>query len=394
MKASNFDELLPINGIKLGTAFAGILDVNHRPDVVVIEIGNASNTAALFTSSSFKAPPVIVSKNKISRKKPKYIVINTGIANSGTGDKGISDACHICDSIAELMGVDSDSVLACSTGRVGEYLPVPKILAAIPEALSSLSVDGWEKAASGILTIDSGPKGVSKKISFDHEVTITGIVKGSGMIKPNMATMLSFVATDACIDEELLNYTLKKVVNETFNQITIDRDMSTNDSVFLIATGSSGSVIDEGNFHVFYESLLFIFEELALAVVKDPIEAEHIIEVSVVNALSDEEAKKLANEVAESLSVKTAISNKKPYWGYMLVALGHLEITDFDTKLVNIWINGGHVVKDGAANQPFSNISDNVFDEFLKIRIDVARGRSVRKVLSNDVLHHAHRQST
>ena len=142
MKTSNFDELLPINGMKLGTAFAGILDVDHRPDVVVIEIGNASNTAALFTSSSFKAPPVIVSKNKISRKKPKYIIINTGIANSGTGDKGISDACHICDSIAELMGVDSDSVLACSTGRVGECLPVPKILAAIPEALSSLSVDG------------------------------------------------------------------------------------------------------------------------------------------------------------------------------------------------------------------------------------------------------------
>ena len=154
-------------------------------------------------------------------------------------------------------------------------------------------MDGWEKAASGILTIDSGPKGVSKKISFDHEVTITGIVKGSGMIKPNMATMLSFVATDACIDDELLNYALKKVVNETFNQITIDRDMSTNDSVFLIATGRSGSVIDEGNFHVFYESLLFIFQELALAVVKDPIEAEHIIEVSVFNALSDEEAKKL-----------------------------------------------------------------------------------------------------
>ena len=119
MKASNFDELLPINGMKLGTACAGILDVDHRPDVVVIELGNASNTAALFTSSSFKAPPVIVSKNKISRKKPKYIIINTGIANSGTGDKGISDACHICDSIAELMGVDSDSVLACSTGRVG-----------------------------------------------------------------------------------------------------------------------------------------------------------------------------------------------------------------------------------------------------------------------------------
>ena len=169
--------------------------------------------------------------------------------------------------------------------------------------------------------------------------------------------------------------------------------MSTNDSVFLIATGRSGSVIDEGNFHVFYESLLFIFEELALAVVKDPIEAEHIIEVSVVNAVSDEEAKKLANEVAESLSVKTAISNKKPYWGYMLVALGHLEITNFDTKLVNIWINGVHVVKDGSANQPFSKISDNVFDEFLEIRIDVARGRSVRKVLSNDVLHHAHRRN-
>ena len=379
--------LVPINGVRLGTTSAGILD-NTEPDLVGLELQRDCNLAGVFTSSTLKAAPVKICERNLSLRSPEYIIVNTGIANSGTGKQGLIDAESVCKYLAEITNSHIEAVMPCSTGKVGEYLPVKKILTAIPKALKNLSPSGWSEAAQGILTIDSGPKGTSKTI-MDDKVNITGIVKGSGMIKPNMATMLAFIATDAKIDQELLNYALTQAVNKTFNRLTIDRDTSTNDSAFLIATGKSGVVVDDGNFDIFYSDLVSLFDELALAIIKDPVDAKHILEISVINAASEFEASRIAFEIAESLSVKTAISNRNPFWGYILVAIGHVNLNDLNEKKINIWINENHVVIDGCVNPHLTGDVDDLFDEVLAMKIDLARGLASERVLSNEVLHHA-----
>jgi glutamate N-acetyltransferase/amino-acid N-acetyltransferase len=236
---SELPELHPVLGFKLGTTSAGIKSAD-RPDLVVMEIAEGSSVAALFTKNAFCAAPVTVCKERLARCTPRYLVTNTGNANAGTGEQGLLDATQTCSALATLAGVEIDTILPFSTGVIGELLPIDKLLAGLPDAFEQLSESGWTDAAQGILTTDTRAKGSSTQFGSDKPVTITGIAKGSGMIKPNMATMLAYVATDAVINEELLHRALTLATEKSFNRITVDSDTSTNDSVVLVATGASG----------------------------------------------------------------------------------------------------------------------------------------------------------
>ena len=246
-----FPSMLPISGFRLGTASAGIKTVG-RKDLVLMEIAEQSSVAGIFTQNAFCAAPVVIAKRHLQSTTPRYLITNTGNANAGTGDQGLADAITCCQQIASYMHSDTEQVLPLSTGVIGEPLPMQKILDAFPEVIENLTEEGWEEAANGILTTDTRPKGASKKFAIGKkEVTITGIAKGSGMIKPNMATMLAYIATDADVDNELLYRALRLANEKSFNRITVDSDTSTNDSVLLVATGASGVEINEDNFELF-----------------------------------------------------------------------------------------------------------------------------------------------
>ena len=261
-------KLYPVGGFKLGTTSAGIKTAG-RPDLVIMEATHNSSVAAIFTKNTFCAAPVIVCKERLTRCQPRYFVTNTGNANAGTGEQGLLDATSTCSSVASLAGVDIDAVLPFSTGVIGELMPMEKILTGLPDAFNNLTESGWADAAKGIMTTDTRPKGYSIIFGDENPITITGIVKGSGMINPNMATMLAYVATDASIDQELLNSALVKVNERSFNRITVDGDTSTNDSVVLVATGTSGVTVDESLFDIFVEHLTKVFVSLAQSIIRD-----------------------------------------------------------------------------------------------------------------------------
>ena len=230
-------ELFPVSGVRIGIAEAGIRKAN-RKDVVIFELAAGSTVAATFTTNAFCAAPVHVAKKHLATEACRYWLVNTGCANAGTGEQGMQDALQSCDALAKITAVKPESILPFSTGVIGELLPMERLVGGLPKALADLDANHWLRAAEGIMTTDTRPKAASKKISIDGNIiTVTGISKGAGMIKPNMATMLGFVATDAKVSQEDLHALLKSVVNKSFNRITIDGDTSTNDACMFAATG-------------------------------------------------------------------------------------------------------------------------------------------------------------
>jgi glutamate N-acetyltransferase/amino-acid N-acetyltransferase len=319
---NTFPSMHPVAGFQLGTTCAGI-KVAGRKDLVLMQVAEGSTAAAVFTQNKFCAAPVTIAKQHLGQTSPSYLLVNTGNANAGTGEQGIADSLSCCQAVADATGVDLQQILPFSTGVIGEPLPVDTICSAVAAAKQNLSVDGWQDAAEGILTTDTRPKGAS--IQFDingSPVTISGICKGSGMIKPNMATMLGFVATDASIDEELLHAALRKANGKSFNRITVDGDTSTNDAVVLVATGASGIEIDETNFDQFLAQLTDLFVQLAQAIVRDGEGASKFVTVNVEGAGNIQEALSVAYTVAESPLVKTALTASDPNWGRILAAVG------------------------------------------------------------------------
>ena len=380
-----FPQMHPVAGFKLGTTSAGI-KTPGRSDLVVMELQPGSAVAGVFTQNAFCAAPVVVAKQHLSRATPRYLVTNTGNANAGTGEQGMNDAQASCAVLAELQGVSPDQVLPFSTGVIGEPLAIDKLLAALPAAVAALDEDSWAQAAQGILTTDTRPKGASLQYQPNSAsgelITITGITKGSGMIKPNMATMLGYVATDAKVDAELLQRALRLVANKSFNRITVDSDTSTNDAVILMATGASGLVIDESNFEQFLAQLETVFIELAQSIIRDGEGASKFVSVIVDGALDSAEALKVAYTVAESPLVKTALAASDANWGRILAAVGRAGVENLDVSRVSVHLNDVLIVEAGGRAASYTEAAGEqaMMPEDITIQISLDRGAPEKTV--------------
>jgi glutamate N-acetyltransferase/amino-acid N-acetyltransferase len=341
-----------VAGVKLGVAQAGIKKVDHD-DLVVIALAPGTRTSALFTKNAFRAAPVQLAETHLeaAETQPRYLLINTGNANAGTGESGIQSASQCCEALARLTETDAGVVLPFSTGVIGEPLSAEQIGAALPAALHDLRDAGWERAAGAILTTDTRAKLRSVAVELGGQCcTITGIAKGAGMICPNMATMLAFVATDAAIEAPLLNEMLSAAVKASFNRITVDGDTSTNDAVTLSATGQSGVEITAGSEQAehFAQALTSLMIELAQDIVRDGEGASKFVEIRVTGGESEAACDQVARTVAHSPLVKTALFASDPNWGRILAAIGRAGLEDFDTDAVSIHLNGVLIAEQGA----------------------------------------------
>ena len=384
--------LHPVAGIKVATVSAGI-KTPGRKDLVVFEVNAEGSVAGVFTKNRFCAAPVTLSKMHLSQAKTRYLVVNTGNANAGTGDQGMLDAYATCKAVAEVMGVDANQVLPFSTGVIGEHLPMDRLLSAVPNTKDALVDDGWLDAASGIMTTDSRPKADSVQFEYQGKtITITGISKGAGMIKPNMATMLGFVATDALISQELLQALLTETATKSFNRITVDSDTSTNDSCMLMASGTSGVEVKAEEmelYSLFKEKLQTLMINLAQAIIRDGEGATKFVAVKVEAAASPKDALEVAYTVSHSPLVKTALFASDPNWGRILAAVGRAEVADFDISKLAIYLDDVCIVRDGARADDYTEeAGQKVMDqEDITIRIDMASGTAVETVWTSDLSH-------
>jgi len=381
-------ELFPIAGLRIGVCSAGIKKLG-RPDVVVMELACGSSCAAVFTRNAFCAAPVTVAKQHLLSAAPRYLLINTGNANAGTGRQGLADASLTCQSLAQLAGCQSNEVLPFSTGVIGEPLPVDKIISVLPQALAGLTEDNWSEAAHGIMTTDTVPKGYSRRLALSGgEVTITGIAKGSGMIRPDMATMLAYIATDASIEQTVLQQLLTAAVARSFNRITVDGDTSTNDSCLLMATGRTAVVVaaESEDFALFSEALNEVCEFLAQAIVRDGEGATKLITIDVLNGRDVQECEQVGFTIAHSPLVKTAFFASDPNWGRILAAVGRAGIEDFDLDTITIHLGEVCIVRDGGRAADYTEqLGVEVMAQAeITIRVDLARGSAHARIWTCD----------
>ncbi|BAW79608.1 arginine biosynthesis bifunctional protein ArgJ [Candidatus Nitrosoglobus terrae] len=376
-------KLLPVKGINIGTVAAGIR-YRNRPDLVVIEAAKGSNCAAVFTRNAFCAAPIVVARRHLSEGSPYLLLINAGNANAGTGDQGLMDAQACCTTLADLSGVDSNAVLPFSTGVIGERLPVSIIQAALPLAWEARSSTGWLTAAQAIMTTDTVLKGLSRELIFQGRlVTITGIAKGSGMIWPDMATMLAFLATDAQIPKALLQRCLTKAVEESFNCITVDGDTSTNDACVLLATGKSGISIentDSVDFITFQQTVTEICQYLAQAIIRDGEGATKFITVRVTGGANIQECKQVAYNIAHSPLVKTAFFASDPNWGRILAAVGRSNILGLTLDRISLYLSEVCVVSNGVIHPDYSEDRGHAVMQRGEITVEVNLGRGEAEI--------------
>ncbi|BBG29687.1 bifunctional glutamate N-acetyltransferase/amino-acid acetyltransferase ArgJ [Zymobacter palmae] len=382
-----FPDMPSIAGIRAGIASAGIKKAGHR-DLVVFELGERSQVAAVFTRNVFCAAPVKVARDHLMAGAPRYLLINTGNANAGTGEHGLVAANACCEALAHEAGVSAQQVLPYSTGVIGEPLPVERIGAALGAALADLASDHWQQAATGIMTTDTRPKGATRTLQINGQsVTINGIVKGSGMICPNMATMLVFIATDAAIEQAALAAMLRKGADLSFNRITVDSDTSTNDACTMVATGE-GAVVAGDDLEAFATVLDDLMLELAQAVIRDGEGATKFVAIEVADAQSEEEALKIAYSVAHSPLVKTALSASDANWGRVLMAIGKAGV-DLDVALTTLTINGVLIAQYGERAPGYSEEAGSraMSEEDIVIRITLGRGDQAATVWTSDLSH-------
>ncbi|WP_110661594.1 bifunctional glutamate N-acetyltransferase/amino-acid acetyltransferase ArgJ [Salinicola socius] len=386
---SVFPQMPAIDGVRLGTAMAEIKKPNRR-DLVVIEVPEGATVAATFTRNAFCAAPVHVARDHLQSAAPRYLLINTGNANAGTGVRGRQDAESCCASLSDLAGVDAHQVLPFSTGVIGEPLPVARIVAGLPAALASLSEEGWALAAEGIMTTDTRIKGASAQLELSGgTVTINGISKGSGMIQPNMATMLGFVACDAKIDPVRLQQWLRDAVQVSFNAITVDSDTSTNDACTLIATGRGPEVESAEDERRFREALTSVLTELAQAIIRDGEGATKFVTLQVEQASSVDEARAVAFTVAHSPLVKTALYASDANWGRILAAVGRAPVKDLDVDRIVIDLGDERLVEHGGRADSYTEQAGArvMAREEIVIRIRLGRGDSHATVWTSDLSH-------
>lgn len=382
-------ELLPITGVRIAAVCAAIKKQDRR-DLVLFELAEGCTTTAVFTRNAFCAAPVIVAKEHIGHQSPRYLLINTGNANAGTGKSGLQDALECCGQLARQFGCAVQEVLPFSTGVIGEPLPVERITAAFPQLGDSLSEDNWEHAAYGILTTDTVPKGVSRQINIaGRSVTVTGISKGSGMIRPDMGTMLAFIATDAKLEPSLLEECLNSGVEQSFNRISVDGDTSTNDACVLCATGASGVLIEKGTegYEVFVHALNGVLVELAQLIVRDGEGATKFITIEVCGGRDEDECKQVAYTVAHSPLVKTALFASDPNWGRILAAVGRSGLTELNLDAVTIYLGDVCIVRDGGRDAEYTEQRGQAVmtQDEITIRIELGRGGAVTTVWTCDL---------
>jgi glutamate N-acetyltransferase/amino-acid N-acetyltransferase len=384
------DELLPVEGIRLNAVAAGIR-YQDRNDLVLIEIAEGSSIAGVFTRNAFCAAPVFVSRQHLTQTTPRYLLINSGNANAGTGSLGMQLAERSCLAVSRATGADVSQVLPFSTGVIGEPLNIEAIEGAIPELIEGLDQDHWLVAAQAIMTTDTQPKGFSTVVSLTSGVIhITGIAKGAGMIRPDMATMLAYIATDLEIGQSELEHMHTEAVAASFNRVTVDGDTSTNDACMLMATGKSGvSLSNQEDRHIFSEALLSIYRKLAQALIRDGEGVTKFVEIRVVNARTQSEAADVAYTVAHSPLVKTALFASDPNWGRILAAVGRSGITDMDVGLINIYLDDLCIVENGGRAQSYTEEQGQAVmnREELRIEIDLGRGHEATSVWTTDLSH-------
>ena len=389
-------ELPPLDsvpGIRLGTTAAGIRKPD-RPDLVVIECAPGTNVTAVFTRNRFCAAPVTVARDHLETAPPRALLINTGFANAGTGPFGLEDARACCAALAGQLGCRTKEILPFSTGIIGERLPVSRIVAGLPGCLMNLNENGWADAARGIMTTDTVPKGNSRKINLGSQtVLLTGVAKGAGMIRPDMATMLAFVATDAAVTSAVLNSCLLTAVNQSFNRITVDGDTSTNDACVLMATGlARNPVIDrvEGEAYAkLIGSVTETFIGLAQSIVRDAEGATKFITVEVRGGLTESDCLAVAYTVAHSPLVKTAFFASDPNWGRILAAVGRAPVERLEFSKLAIHLNDVCVVRQGAPDNDYTEargIAVMRLPEIL-IRIDLGVGIATARIWTSDLSH-------
>jgi glutamate N-acetyltransferase/amino-acid N-acetyltransferase len=389
-------ELRPVPGIRLGVAEAGIRKAARR-DLCVIELAPGSRVAGVFTQNSFCAAPVILCREHLASGAPiRALVINTGVANAGTGEAGLGDARATCAALARQLGLKATEVLPFSTGVILEPLPMDRLLAGLPRAAAGLREDAWFDAAHAIMTTDTLAKGVSKTVALDGKtITITGIAKGAGMIHPNMATMLGFIACDAAISQPLLDALTREAAERSFNSITVDGDTSTNDSFIVIATGKAGNgeitSPDSAGFAALREAIGAAAIHLAQAIVRDGEGATKFMSIEVEGGTSREECRKAAYAVARSPLVKTAFFASDPNLGRILAAIGYAGIPGLDVDRLRVWLANPSesilVAEHGGRAASYAEDAGAriMKDEELTVRIDLARGAARAVVWSCDL---------
>ena len=392
--SKEIEKLYPVQGIRLSAVSAGI-KVGGKLDVVLIELCEGASVAGVYTQNAFCAAPVVLAKKHSAlnnaSKSSRYFLINSGNANAGTGELGMQAAVNCCAALANQGECDTEQVLPFSTGVIGEALPVEKIISVLPKALSQLDSDSWSEAAQGIMTTDTVSKTYSESFELaGKQVTITGIAKGAGMIKPNMATLLAYVCTDAVIVQKELQELCQNAANHSFNRITVDGDTSTNDSCMLVASGQGElrySEISEKEQEEFALALNKAFTKLAQAIIKDAEGASKFVSIVVEEGKDSAECLQLAYAIAESPLVKTALFASDPNWGRILAVVGRAGLENFDISKVSIYLDDVCIVEAGGKSLTYTEaLGQAVMNQSeISINVKLNRGSSSEQVWTCDL---------
>ena len=391
LKRPNKENILNISGIKLSTAESG-LKYNNRKDLALIALDEGAVVAGVFTKNQFIAAPVVIAKSNLNIGPHKRaFIINTGSANAGTGKKGLEDAKEICNVLASRLKIDSNEILPFSTGVIMAYLPTDKIKDSIPLLVDNLNVDNWLDAAEAIMTTDTIPKAASTSgVIDDSKILVTGISKGSGMINPNMATMLAFIGTNANINAEMLQELIKEVTEKTFNKISVDGETSTNDSFIIVATNKADhKQITSKNKHyeILKDLLMDNAMELSQAIIRDGEGATKFIEIVVEQGENEKDCDEIAKVIANSALVKTAFFASDPNLGRILAALGNAQIEGLDPSLINIFLNDLLFAKNGSIAADYTELkgSEEMNKNEICLKIQMGRGLATSTMWTTDL---------
>ena len=390
-------DLKPVAGIELGYAEAGIKKPN-RKDVLVMKLADGATVSGVFTLNRFCAAPVQISKENLAAVRAggqpiRALMINTGNANAGTGEAGLVNARATCAALAQELGCSPQQILPFSTGVILEPLPVEKIVAGLPKAVQNLKLDNWFNAAEAIMTTDTQPKAASRTVTIaGHQVTLTGISKGAGMIKPNMATMLGYLAFDAKVAQPVLDVLVKQAADQSFNCITIDGDTSTNDSFMLVATGAGTlevNSVDTPEYQALAAAVTELSVFLAQAIVRDGEGATKFMTITVEDGKNVEECRKIAYSIGHSPLVKTAFFASDPNLGRILAAIGYAGVDDLDVSKINLYLDDVWVAKDGGRNPDYKEEDGQrvMKQSEITVRVKLARGTASSTVYTCDLSH-------
>jgi glutamate N-acetyltransferase/amino-acid N-acetyltransferase len=393
LSAPRREDLLPVAGVELGWAEAGIRKTG-RKDLLVIRLPETATVAGVFTQNRFAAAPVQVCRRHLEAGATiRALVVNTGNANAGTGAAGVEAALSTCAAAARSVGCAANAVLPCSTGVIMEPLPVERLIAGLPAAIGRAALNHWFEAAESIMTTDTVPKAVSAKVvTNDGTVTISGIAKGAGMIRPDMATMLGFVAMDASVPRELLQQMTQVAASQSFNRITVDGDTSTNDSFIVMASGAGSVTLRDRSGQTYQrvlQGLIDVARTLAQTIVRDGEGATKFITIDVEHARTEREAERVAYAVAHSPLVKTAFFASDPNLGRILAAVGNAGIEDLNASHVQMWLDEVRVVTGGGRDPAYhEQDGQRVMNQAeISVRLSLGRGDAAVRVWTTDLSH-------